>query len=179
MFDRRGQPPLLFDSSSTRIEPAQRSSNTPDRFLAQVPGTQADCTAKALTLEGITCLLECHGLRRLCGPDNEAEEPFAVTLPVSIYVPYAQLGEAQEILHSIEQDDLIGDQWNGAREAPPHTVGNVAEPRAASILQPVPHPASVCAEPPGTVNLRPERTSVRFLVLLLFASLVLFLTIGR
>jgi hypothetical protein len=81
-----------------------------DRLLARLPGAQADVAAKALNLEGVTCLLECEGIRRLCPPDRESDEPLAVTLPVAIYVRGECEREAREILDSLPAD-VIGNQW--------------------------------------------------------------------
>ena len=92
----------------------QRLVNIPDTLLMTVPGLQAEHAAKALTMEGLTCLLECDGLKRLRQPGDEAPEPLAVTWPVRLYVHFTDLTEAKRILDSIAAPDVIGQQWSDA-----------------------------------------------------------------
>src|SRR5690242_21700231 len=58
----------------------------PMRLLAEIPGLQADHAVRALLLEGIACRVECQGVGKTYEPDQPPAEPFAITLPVSIYV---------------------------------------------------------------------------------------------
>ncbi|GIW42702.1 MAG: hypothetical protein KatS3mg076_3279 [Candidatus Binatia bacterium] len=70
-------------------------------LVATLPGLEAEFAAQALTLEGIPCVLECGDLRTVRLPGGEPVEPFAVTLPVAIYVGREQAEEAREILSSV------------------------------------------------------------------------------
>lgn len=83
-----------------------------DAILAQLPGLQADHAVKALLLEEIPCFVECQGLTKTYQPGSPPTEPFAVTLPVTVRVRASDLDSAREIVASLNEDDLIGEQWS-------------------------------------------------------------------
>jgi hypothetical protein len=88
-----------------------------DTLLGEFPGEKAEFVAQALTMEGMTSRLECQGMVRHRGPGQEVTGPIAVTLPVSVYVAEANLEHAREIVESVEQEDLIGEEWAAAPPA--------------------------------------------------------------
>jgi hypothetical protein len=141
----------------------------PDTLLVTLPGMQAEFAAKALTVEGLTCLLECDGLKRLRYPNQEPPEPLAVTWPVSIYVARTQRDQAREILASTERTDVIGDQWAGrVTHAPPRS----RRPQQGSIARAEQLPMRPTQRVyPGP---RAEGTGLRFLVLAALAGLLLY-----
>lgn len=140
------------------------SRTPPDTLLATMPGLQAEFAAKALTLEGMTCLLECDGLKQLRHPHQEPSDPLAVTWPVSIYVAGPQLGEARQILASIQRTDVIGDQW---------TTADAASARRSRTPYYMPTPRERPTS--GDLAPRPEGTGLRFLILLALAGVFLLL----
>lgn len=149
---------------------APRASLT--RLLAKIPGLQADHAVRALLLEGIACRVDCQGVARTYEPGQPPAEPFAVTLPVSIYVDEAQLDAAQDVLTSLESHDLIGEQWNDENADASVEADALAEPvgdrEPAQASEPFPD-----AEPPA------ESTSLRTVVLIVVAALVLLFLFGR
>ena len=158
---------------STSDESAPRQSyaeDTPDRLLIRVPGLQAEFAAQALNLEGIPCRLECEGLEQLRRPGDEPGDPFAVTLPVEIYVPASAVATAREVLQSLGRDDLIGEQWDGGDPAPDETV-NVVE---AETPSPAVAPGALDS-PPMPSGQRMEGTGLRLILILVAAGLVALL----
>ena len=164
--------PLPQDQSSTpdpeaaATEGPPRSDQPPDSFLTELPGLQAEHTTKLLTLEGITCLLECQGFQQLRYPNREPNEPFAVTMSVSIYVPQADLEAAQEILGSFNRDDLIGDQWRTGEDAVAVTADHPAQDDEHAST----HTGDVTAR-----RAKPEGTFLRLVLLLVAVGLLFFM----
>jgi hypothetical protein len=146
----------------------------PTRLLAEIPGLQADHAVRALLLEGIACRVECQGVGKTYEPDQPPAEPFAVTLPVSIYVSDAQFDAAHEVLNSFEPGDVIGDQWsNSEAEAAP-----LAE--AESSLEPVADREPLQpSEPLTDAEPAAESTSLRTVVLIVVVAIVLLFLFGR
>jgi len=131
---------------------------TPTVLLATMPGLQADLTASALTMEGITCLLECEGIRQLRQPERESPGALAATLPVDVYVAAGDLEKAREVVESVERGEIIGDQWQ------PTEAGeeNRGQPAGQGMTEPArPGPAEF-AEPFAP---HAEGTTLRLLVL--------------
>jgi hypothetical protein len=158
------------DSAATvRSDPAAAA---PRRLLTRIAGLQADHAVRALLLEGIACRVDCQGLARTYQPGQPPAEPFAVTLPVSIYVDEAQLDAAQDVLSSFEAGDLIGDQWSDERAESAGDIETSTEPVAdrepAEPVEAIPdvEPAS-------------ESTSLRTVVLIVVAAIVLLFLFGR
>jgi hypothetical protein len=139
-----------------------------DRLLARLPGAQADVVVKALNLEGIPCLLECQGIRRLCLPDREPGEPLAVTLPVSIYVQVERMQEAQDILDS-SSADVIGEQW--AEEPQAAEVEETVEAEAA--------PAHEETRSPDLPALHSEGTTWRVIAIIAVGLFLLLMWFSR
>ena len=143
---------------------SETTAATPDTKLIDLPGLRADFAVRALTLEGIVCGLECQGIRKIRLPDGAPEEPFAVTLPVSIYVPSDKLSEAQNILRSLESDDVIGAQWEPVPEEDPN--GDRAS--SSSLAEPLrpkhPDPFADAGPPRG------ESTTLRLVLFLIIAA---------
>jgi hypothetical protein len=154
--------------------PTDSGAAQPTRLLAEIPGLQADHAVRALLLEGITCRVECQGVGKTYAPDQPPAEPFAVTLPVSIYVTDAQFDAADEVLNSFEPGDVIGDQWSAAEtEAEP-----LAE--AESSLEPVADREPLQpSEPLTDAEPAPESTSLRTVVLIVLVAVVLLFLFGR
>ena len=100
------------DAPATPAAPVASSDAPLDRLLAELPGLQADQMVRALLIEEITCRVECQGVAKVYRPGHPPSEPFAVTLPVVVYVGDAQYDSAQEIVQSLAQEDVIGDQWS-------------------------------------------------------------------
>jgi hypothetical protein len=144
-----------------------------DRLLVQLPGLQAEFAAQALNLEGLTCALECQGIRQVRPPGREPGEPFAVTLPVSIYVAGSELQAARDVLRSFAGDDLIGEQWSGDDDTPPISPRSVAGDAA-----PVPPPEAAESVPPPRLPTAMEGTTLRFL-LFLFAAVAAWFLLSR
>jgi hypothetical protein len=128
--------PYVAPEPSSREDrgPKVLREEPPDRLLVRLPGLQAEFAAQALNLEGIPCTLECEGLRQVRRPGEGPGDPFAVTLPVSVYVPGSAFGTAREVLQSLAADDLIGEQWSG--DDPMADVGPSAE-NAPSFAEPI------------------------------------------
>jgi hypothetical protein len=97
-------------------------------------------------------------------------------LPVSVYIAAAQLDAAQEILASLQQDDVIGDQWS---DHPPRqdTDAVIEEESDDESADPG---AALAADGESTVG-EPiaESTSLRTVVILVVAGLVLLFLFGR
>lgn len=107
-----------------------------DTILATLPGLQAHHAAQALLMEKVPCSLECQGLTKTY-IDSPPAEPLAVTLPVVVRVRAADVDSAQEIVASIDADDLIGEQWSdGEDEERPPAGAAAASGEADTALQP-------------------------------------------
>jgi hypothetical protein len=146
----------------------------PDTLLVTLPGLQAEAAARALTLEGMICGLECEGFTTLRRPDQQPEEPFAVTLPVAVYVHHTQRSEAQRILDSLAGNDLIGDQWAHHRHAP---MAAPADDEPVSREHRLPQPPQLSASYAGPSPPRAEGTTLRFLLLLALGGVLLFVAL--
>lgn len=146
----------------------------PDRWLAELPGLQADQAVRALLFEGITCGVVCEGVAKVYAPGQPPAQPFAVTLPVTVYVTGAQYEGAQEILASLQHDDVIGDQWSEAAVAENEAVVEVGAADAAEDGEPARADEPAAADAPT-----PESTSLRTIVLIVLAAVVLLFVFGR
>jgi len=146
---------------------------SPDRLLARLAGAQADLAVRALLLEGIDCRVECAGIVKTYAAGAPPAEPFAVTLPVTVYVGESQHDTAQEILASLSSEDVIGDQWSAAElEAEPASAeeGDAGDAPAGD------QPASDEPIPDAPVA---EGTSLRTVLLIVIAAIVLLFLFGR
>jgi hypothetical protein len=150
----------------------ETAASTPSRLLTRIAGLQADHAVRALLLEGIACRVDCQGLARTYQPGQPPAEPFAVTLPVSIYVDEAQLDAAQDVLSSFEAGDLIGDQWSDEPAEPAGDIETFAEPIADR------EPAEPVEAIPDVEPVS-ESTSLRTVVLIVVAAIVLLFLFGR
>lgn len=160
--------PPAADSNRHRAEPS--AAQTPDTKLIDLPGLQADFAVQALTLEGIVCGLECQGIRKIRLPAGPPEEPLAVTLAVSIYVPSDRMSEAQSILRSLEPEDVIGAQWQPTPE-----VAASGEPSPfPRALDPPPTDHRLTAPRSTTTPPRGEGTTLRLLLFLAIAAVVTY-----
>lgn len=152
-------------------------AGTFDALLARLPGIQADRAVRALLLEEIPCHVECQGLTKSYLPGAPPSEPFAVTLPVAVYVRGADLDTAREVIDSLESEDLIGEQWSDeelaeAAEAASPTAGvPFAEPPSAT--------AEAIADDPTAGAPEPQRTSMVAVVLVVLVVIGLLLLFGR
>jgi hypothetical protein len=142
-----------------------------DRLLLRLPGAQADQAVRALLLEGIACRVECGSLGKTYTADRPPEEPFAVNLPVAVYVDAAHEDAAHEVVTSLEDDDLIGEQWSDADEPDPGREAN-AEVAAEDGTS-----ADSDAAVEGAIE--PEGTSLRTAVLIVVIIVVLLFLFGR
>ena len=167
----------LEQRARARTRPAAHADTgaaAPTRLLAEIPGLQADHAVRALLLEGIACRVEAQGVSRTYEPGEPPAEPFAVTLPVKIYVPEAQHTAAEDVLNSFDTGDLIGDQWSdeGAEAAPLDDAD--AAPEVVADREPAePVEALGDGEPAA------ESTSLRTVVLIVAVALVLLFLFGR
>lgn len=93
-------------------DPAPPSDRPLGRLLARLPGKQADQVVRLLLMENIPCRVLCEGQQKTYAVGQPPSEPFAVSLPVEIFVAAESFETAQEILSTFEHDDLIGEQWN-------------------------------------------------------------------
>lgn len=144
-----------------------------DRLLVELPGLQADLAVRALLLEDIPVRVVCQKNSKVYAAGEKPTEPFAVTLPVSVFVSAAQLDMAQEILDSMQRDDVIGDQWSDPQS---DTEGNpiAVESDAASE-----EPEDDIADEARGAAPRSESTSLRAVVILVVAGLILLFMFGR
>ena len=142
------------------------------RLLARMPGVQADHAVRTLLLEEITCRVECQGIVKTYAPGAPPAEPFAVTLPVSVYVMDAQHDSAQEILSSLSSDDVIGDQWSAVEDADADSAIGEDEPLADADAEPA-------ADDPPAGEPVAESTSLRTVLLIVVAAIVLLFLFGR
>jgi hypothetical protein len=150
------------------------ASALPDRLLAKLPGAEADQVVRTLLREGIACGVSCDGIERVYAPDKPPMEPFAVSLPVSLFVNAAQYEQAQEILASCEQEDVIGDQWESA---PPDEASEmVIAPAEEVVADPDPLPTD---DGTATGEPVPESTTLRTAILIVLIGIFLYFMFGR
>lgn len=149
-----------------------------DALLTRLPGLQADRIVRALLLEQIPCAVECDGLRKTYAPGEPPREPFAVTLPVAVYVRAEDLDTAHEVSASLDGEDLIGEQWADGAPAEAHhePEASPGEPRddGAPLEAPDAPPAPLTAAP-----LQPERSWTLPVVLVAVLVLGLLLLLAR
>ena len=148
----------------------------PHRRLVELPGLQADHAVRAFLLEGITCGVECEGVTQVYAPGQPPAQPFAVTLPVIVYVTDAQYEAAQEICASSTRrpdrgsvERCISLEVEGGA-----VVEDDATAEPAVDAQPAVGDEDVPADPPS-----PESTSLRTVVLIVIAAIVLLFVFGR
>jgi hypothetical protein len=158
-----------------------------DRLLAELPGVQADQMVRALLLEEIACRVECEGVTKVYRPGQPPNEPFAVTLPVTVYVDDATHASAQEIMQSLAHEDVIGDQWSTA----PAETEDEADTLDAEAEQDAPvessaastfeddHFADAAAGEPTLSEPTAESTSLRTVVLIVLAGIALLFLFAR
>jgi hypothetical protein len=140
-----------------------------DAVLATLPGLQAHHAMQALLMENVPCFLECQGLAKTYQPGSASTGPLAVNLPVTVHVRSADLESAREIVTSIDEEDLIGEQWGDAVEATTVEGGN--------------DDAAVAAGDGTALDadtaLQPERTSMVTAVVVVAVVLGLLFLFGR
>jgi len=155
-------PGPLREYGLSAASPPPQALGTPDVLLATMPGLQADLIASALTMEGITCLLKCEGIRQLRHPERESPGALAATLPVDVYVAAADLEKAREVVESVERGEIIGDQWQPT-EAAEGSAGQAAGQEMSEPARPAP---GEFAEPFAP---RAEGTTLRLVLLVAVA----------
>jgi hypothetical protein len=169
---------------AARAAAAANPAGELDRLIAELPGRQADHVVRSLLLEGIACRVECQGVVKVYQAEQRPSEPFAVTLPVTIHVAAAQLENAQEVLESLQQEDVIGEQWS---EVPPEDeasgdhddeyeqaeAGDGERLAAGTATEAEPDDAAAPAPPAA------ESTTLRTIVLIVAVGLVLLLIFAR
>jgi hypothetical protein len=134
-----------------------------DAFLLTAAGAQAEIFATALNMEGVTCLLECQGIRQWRRPSQKSGTALASTLPVSLYVARADQERAREVVTSLSSEDLVGEQWaedpslQGDRftdtEGGPERCEQAALARPALSNEAAPRPESAAGRMLGVVAL--------------------------
>jgi hypothetical protein len=171
--------PGPLERSATRVQRAGGSAGgaaeQAHRLLVELPGLQADLATRALLLEGIAVRVECQGASKLYAAGDKPTEPFAVTLPVSVYVAAAQLDTAQEILASLQQDDVIGSQWSDRQPGrDSEAVGDQEwEGESADSAADMEDDSQAIAAP------KAESTSMRAVLILVAAAILLLFLFGR
>lgn len=166
---------------AARAAAAANPATELDRLVAELPGRQADHVVRSLLLEGIACRVECQGVVKVYQAEQRPSEPFAVTLPVTIHVAAAQLENAQEVLESLQQEDVIGEQWSevpseddasGTRDDE-YEQAEAERLAASAAAEAEPDDAAVPAPPAA------ESTTLRTIVLIVVVGLVLLLIFAR
>ena len=165
---------------------AAMPSGAGDRLLAELPGAQAHEVVQALLMEKLACRVECRGIHKAYQPDQPAPDmPFAGSLPVRIYVAVEHLDAASEIVQSISQGDLIGEQWS---EAPhPDAVEIDAEYEALPVAGVPAEPAAAELEAaathqPGDFSVgvpEAQSTSLRTIIIVVVVVIALLYFFGR
>ncbi len=170
----------LPDPADEEAQPSEADDlaalgDPPDTLYATLPGQQADYVAQALATAGIASLLECDGIQQLNGPGIEHKGPLAVSFPVSVYVPGAQLQPVREIVQSITRAGEIVNPWTVAvdpTDLEALVAGETgldaddAEDRSSPSDQPLSAP-------------QPEGTTTRLLLLLALGVVLLLLMLRR
>jgi hypothetical protein len=160
-----GALPDLAAAVAARESPIVNDS--PDTLLTTLPGLRADLVVRALVMEGIACLLACDGQTKLCGPNDGAQGPFAITLPVAIYVARRRVDEAEAIVQSLEREDLVGVEWN---------EGDAVELSAEFEAEAEPAATEEDESTLQYVGPRAEGTTHRLIVLLAIVAAVLIVS---
>ena len=148
----------------------------PDRLLAELPGLDADLTARALLRENISCRVECQGAEKVYTPDRPPEQPFAVSLPVTLYVSETQLEAAQDILASLQHEDVIGEQWS---EGESEEAGDRDTDDEVDVPVRLHDDDATEPDPESSGEPAPESTSFRTIILIVLAVVVLLFVFGR
>src|SRR6185369_17061453 len=162
--ERRAAPP-----------PSADGATTDDELVAELPGQQADHVVRMLLLEGIPCRVVCQGIEKRYLPGKPPAEPFAMTLPVTIFVAGAQRQAAEDIISSFEHEDVIGEQWDS--EAPPGVEAAPAHDPESYEALPTVDDADADAEIPEPPQ--PTGTSFRALIIVVAIGLVLLFLFAR
>jgi hypothetical protein len=166
-----------------RSAPAARSDRSaqptaaappPDQLLAELPGAEADQVVRTLLREDVTCAVTCNGIERVYTPDKPPVEPFAVSLPVTLFVSAAQLEQAREVLASCQQEDVIGDQWEHATEDGEGELVLATSEAPPADLDPLP-----VDDDPATGEPVPESTALRTAILIVLIGIFLYFLFGR
>ncbi len=142
-----------------------------DRLIADLPGRQADHVVRLLLLDGIPCRVVCQGIEKRYLPGQPPAEPFAMTLPVQIFVAEAQRETAEDIVGSFEHEDVIGEQWD-SEPAPPAEIERAEEAESYEAL-PMADDAPI-PEPP-----QPTGTSLRAILIIAVIGLALLFFFAR
>ena len=150
------------------------ASALPDRLLAKLPGAEADQIVRTLLREGIACGVSCDGIERVYAPDKPPMEPFAVSLPVSLFVTAAQYEQAQEILASCQQEDVIGDQWESATADEESEMVMAPDEEIVADAEPLPADDGTATGEPV-----PESTTLRTAILIVLIGVFLYFMFGR
>ena len=150
------------------------ASALPDRLLAKLPGAEADQVVRTLLREGIACGVSCDGIERVYAPDKPPMEPFAVSLPVSLFVTAAQYEQAQEILASCQQEDVIGDQWESATADEESEMVMAPDEEIVADAEPLPADDGTATGEPV-----PESTTLRTAILIVLIGVFLYFMFGR
>ena len=146
-------------------------------MLAELPGLDADLTARALLREDISCRVVCQGTEKVYTPDRPPDQPFAVSLPVTLYVNEAQLEAAQDILTSLQHEDVIGEQWSEGESEDAGDRGTDDEVDVPVDLHG--DDASELETESSVDQPVPETTSLRTILLIVLAGIVLLFIFGR
>jgi hypothetical protein len=172
---------------TTVAAPVEGANMRLDRLLVELPGAQADQMVRALLLEEIACRVECEGVAKVYRPGQPPNEPFAVTLPVIVYVDDATYESGQEIAQSLAQEDVIGDQWSTV----PDETERAAEALEAQAERDTPvepgvasnfehdHVANAPDAERALSGPTAESTSLRTVVLIVVAGIVLLFLFAR
>lgn len=135
-----------------------------DALLATLPGLQADRLVRMLLLEEVPCAIECDGVHKVY--TAPPAQPYAVTLPVSVYVQRDDLDTAQEIAATLEADDLIGDQWSDGAPAEEHREPVPSGTTPPDDREPLAPAEDAPAAPPLTATpIQPERSPLLAVVI--------------
>ena len=152
--------------------PPSSDPSTDEELIAELPGQQADHVVRMLLLESIPCRVVCQGIEKRYLPGHPPAEPFAMTLPVTIFVAAAQRQAAEDILNSFEHEDVIGEQWDSEPEIP-RVEAEPAEESDSYEALPMVDDAAI-PEPP-----QPTGTSLRAIVIIVALGLVLLFLFAR
>jgi len=147
------------------------ATGTADHMLAELPGQQADQIIRLLLLEGIPCRVVCQGIEKRYLPGQPPAEPLAMTLPVAIFVPNEQREAAEDIVGSLEHEDVIGEQWDSEPATAPESERD--EDAESYEALPMVDDAPIPAAP------QPTGTSVRTLLIIAAIGLVLIFLLAR
>ena len=149
-----------------------------DALVTTLPGQQADQLVRMLLLEHIPSAIECDGVRKVY--TEPPAQPYAVTLPVTVFVHAEDLEAAREIAASLESDDLIGDQWSDGAPSEEHEEPFSPDMTALDSDEPPPAPIEEPAPPPvAAAPLQPERSPLITLIIIAALALALYVAFLR